>query len=49
MDWSGPEREAAKAIALLIVALLLPLVTTLWLRDTWRWLQGALPADADTP
>jgi hypothetical protein len=47
VDWSGLDAEAAKAVGLIIVALLLPLGTTLWLRDTWRRLQGSWPPDEE--
>jgi hypothetical protein len=49
VDWSGSEAETAKAIALVIVALLLPLVSCLLLRDTWRKLQGPRHPNADAP
>lgn len=47
MDVSGPDAEAAGAIALVIVAVLLPLVASLWLRDAWRKLRGTGPTNAE--
>ena len=43
MDWSGLDTDAAKAVGLIVLALLLPLGTTLWLRDTWRRFQASRP------
>lgn len=41
LDLIGRDGESAKAIALLVVAVTLPLVTALWLRDSARKLRAA--------